>query len=161
MVSNHCNNDGRNMWTPFSHNLWTQLGQLLNISVDSPTNIQMCVGTCTYVVIDTSQPRYAHIHGHRQRKRDRQTDKNIAMWMHSHIYLDNYVFAHTHTLYIYIYIYIMSCRQHRYPWPSRAASPYRSSLLSGHQGYIPIAKEMLYVCSSWPSCFYSAICGGP
>ena len=30
----------------------------------------------------------------------------------------------------------MSCRQHRYPWPSLATSPYRSSPLAGLQGYI-------------------------
>ena len=34
-------------------------------------------------------------------------------------------------------IIIMLCRQHRYPWPSLATSPYRSSLLVGPQGYIP------------------------
>ena len=32
---------------------------------------------------------------------------------------------------------IMSCRQYRYPWPSLATSPYRSSPLAGLQGYIP------------------------
>ena len=31
----------------------------------------------------------------------------------------------------------MSCRQHGYPWPSLATSPYHSSLLAGLQGYIP------------------------
>ena len=40
-------------------------------------------------------------------------------------------------LYIYIYIYIMSCRQHGYPWHSRAIFPCRSSPLAGLQGYIP------------------------
>ena len=35
-----------------------------------------------------------------------------------------------------IIIIIMSCRQHRYPWPSLATSPYRSSLLAGLQGAI-------------------------
>ena len=34
-------------------------------------------------------------------------------------------------------IIIVSCRQHRYPWPSLATSPYRSSPLAGLQGYIP------------------------
>ena len=34
-------------------------------------------------------------------------------------------------------IIIMSCRHHRYPWPSLATSPYRSSPLAGLQGYIP------------------------
>ena len=32
---------------------------------------------------------------------------------------------------------IMSCRQYRYPWPSLATSPYRSSPLAGLQGHIP------------------------
>ena len=33
-------------------------------------------------------------------------------------------------------IIIMSCRQHGYPWPSLATSPYRSSLLARPQSYI-------------------------
>ena len=32
---------------------------------------------------------------------------------------------------------MMSCRQHGYPRPSLATSPYYSSLLAGLQGYIP------------------------
>ena len=36
-----------------------------------------------------------------------------------------------------IIIIIMSCRQHRYPWPSLATPPYRSSLLVGPLGYLP------------------------
>ena len=32
---------------------------------------------------------------------------------------------------------MMSCRQHGYPWPSLATSPYYSSPLAGFQGYIP------------------------
>ena len=36
-----------------------------------------------------------------------------------------------------IIIIIMLCRQHGYPWPSLATSPYRSSLLEGLQSYIP------------------------
>ena len=36
-----------------------------------------------------------------------------------------------------IIVTIMSCRQHGYPWPSLATSPYHSSLLAGLQGYIP------------------------
>ena len=34
-------------------------------------------------------------------------------------------------------VIIMSCRQHGYPWPSLATSPYHSLLLAGLQGYIP------------------------
>ena len=37
---------------------------------------------------------------------------------------------------IIIIIIMMSFRQHRYPWPSLATSPYRSSPLAGLQGYI-------------------------
>ena len=52
-------------------------------------------------------------------------------------------------LYIYIYIIIiMSCHEHGYPWPSLATFPYRSSPLSGLQGYIPyphIAVECMFV----------------
>ena len=44
-----------------------------------------------------------------------------------------------------IIIIIMSCRQHRYPWPSLATSPYHSSLLAGLQGYIPY-PHMAAVC---------------
>ena len=36
-----------------------------------------------------------------------------------------------------IIIIIMSCRQHGYPWPSLAITPYRSLPLAGLQGYIP------------------------
>ena len=35
-----------------------------------------------------------------------------------------------------IIIIIMSCRQHGYPWPSLATSPYHSSPPAGLQGYI-------------------------
>ena len=64
-------------------------------------------------------------------------------------------------IYIYIIIIIIMSRwQHGYPWPSLATPPYRSSLLACLQGYIPYLTELLYVCSSWPSCFCSAICGG-
>ena len=36
-----------------------------------------------------------------------------------------------------IIIIIVSCREHGYPWPSLATSPYRSSPPAGLQGYIP------------------------
>ena len=35
------------------------------------------------------------------------------------------------------FIIIKSCRQHGYPWPSLATSPFHSSHLAGLQGYIP------------------------
>ena len=37
--------------------------------------------------------------------------------------------------------FMMSCRQHGYPWPSLATSPYRSSPLAGLQGYIPYSHR--------------------
>ena len=46
-----------------------------------------------------------------------------------------------------IIIIIMSCRQHGYPWPSLATSPYRSSPLAGLQGYIPYSHRAA-VCMS-------------
>ena len=39
-------------------------------------------------------------------------------------------------LYFKHLIIIMSCRQHGYPWPSLATSPYHSSPPAGLQGYI-------------------------
>ena len=45
------------------------------------------------------------------------------------------------------YLIILSCHEHRYPWPSLATSPYRSSPLAGLQGYIPyphIAAECMF-----------------
>ena len=40
---------------------------------------------------------------------------------------------------------IMSCRQHGYPWPSLATSPYHSSPLAGLQGYI-LCPHIVAVC---------------
>ena len=48
---------------------------------------------------------------------------------------------------IIIIMIIMSCRQHGYPWPSLATSPFRSSSLADFQGYIPyphIAAECMF-----------------
>ena len=42
-------------------------------------------------------------------------------------------------------IIIMSCRQHVYPWPSLATSPYHSSPLAGLQGYI-LCPHIVAVC---------------
>ena len=45
------------------------------------------------------------------------------------------------------FIIIMSCRQHGFPWPSLATSPYRSSLpvgLQGHISYPHIAAECMF-----------------
>ena len=39
--------------------------------------------------------------------------------------------------------------------------PYRSSLPAGPQDYIRILTELLYVSSSWPPCFRSAMWRGP
>ena len=57
-------------------------------------------------------------------------------------------------IYIIIIIIIMSCRQHGYPWPYLATSPYHSSLLAGLQGYIPyphITAVCMYVRASRPA----------
>ena len=40
---------------------------------------------------------------------------------------------------------IMSCRQHGYPWPSLATSPYHSSPPAGLQGYI-LCPHIVAVC---------------
>ena len=45
------------------------------------------------------------------------------------------------SIYIYKYIYIMSCRSHRYPWPSLATSPFRSSPLAGSSGLHPVSSH--------------------
>ena len=44
-----------------------------------------------------------------------------------------------------IIIIIMSCRQHGYPWPSLATSPYHSSPPAGLQGYI-LCPHIVAVC---------------
>ena len=46
---------------------------------------------------------------------------------------------------IHIIIIIMSCRQHGYPWPSLATSPYHSSPPAGLQGYI-LCTHIVAVC---------------
>ena len=46
---------------------------------------------------------------------------------------------------IYIIIIIMSCRQHRYPWPSLVTSPYHSSPPAGLQDYI-LCPHIVAVC---------------
>ena len=61
-------------------------------------------------------------------------------------------------IFIIIIIIITSCRQHGYPWPSLATPPYRSSPLAGLQDYIPY-PHIAAVCSSWSSCFCSALSG--
>ena len=48
-------------------------------------------------------------------------------------------------IYIYIYIIIMLCRQHGYPWPSLATSPYHSSPPAGLQSYI-LCPHIAAVC---------------
>ena len=48
-------------------------------------------------------------------------------------------------IYIIIIIIIMSCRQHGYPWPSLATSPYHSSPPAGLQGYI-LCPHIVAVC---------------
>ena len=55
--------------------------------------------------------------------------------------------------YFYLIIIIMLCREHGYPWPSLATSPYHSLLLAGLQGYIPnphIAAGAGHPAFAWP-----------
>ena len=49
------------------------------------------------------------------------------------------------SIFIQIIIIIMSFRQHVYPWPSLATSPYYSSPLAGLQGYI-LCPHIAAVC---------------
>ena len=62
-------------------------------------------------------------------------------WVRTFISLKNIVLAKcvrsVSYICIIIIIIIMSCREHGYPWPSLATSPYHSSPLAGLQGYIP------------------------
>ena len=57
---------------------------------------------------------------------------SLVLWHINHCRLFNAksIFIHI------IIIIIMSCRQHGYPWPSLATSPYHSSPPAGLQGYI-------------------------
>ena len=71
------------------------------------------------------------------------------MWVYIYIYIyEKYIYLYNQKLILSIYIYIiMLCRQHGYPWPSLATSPYRSSPLAGLQSYIPyphIAAECMF-----------------
>ena len=68
-----------------------------------------------------------------------------GVWINAYIYVWVSVCVHVCVciniyIYIYIYIYIiiiiMSCRQHGYPLPSLATSPYHSSAPAGLQGSI-------------------------
>ena len=99
----------------------------------------------------------------RERVRDIRDTSAIWWWwwIHIYIYIDIYqrickfinffldikvtnhklLASHenqTNNIYIIIII-IMSCRQHGYPWPSLATSPYHSSPPAGLQGYIHVA----------------------
>ena len=56
------------------------------------------------------------------------TRPGIEPWSHGSL---------ANILTIFIILTIMSCRQHGFPWPSLAISPYRSSPLVGLQGYNP------------------------
>ena len=60
-----------------------------------------------------------------------------------------------------IIIIIMSFRQHGYPWPSLATLSL-SFIASGRFSGLHSVSSLScwYVCSSWPSCFCTAICGG-
>ena len=57
----------------------------------------------------------------------------------------NYFTCQSQLKNIIIIIILMSCRQHGYPWPSLATSPYYSSPLAGLQGYI-LCPHIAAVC---------------
>ena len=73
---------------------------------------------------------------------------DVIIWTLQPITFSSHLYIYIHA-YIYIYIIIiMSCRQHRYPWPSLATSPNYSSPLAGLQGYIlcpHIAAVYIYI----------------
>ena len=67
------------------------------------------------------------------------------------------------TRYIYIYISSSSCRATGtdIPDPLSLLFPIVHRLWQVFRVTSCILTELLYVCSSWSSCFCSAICGGP
>ena len=69
----------------------------------------------------------------------------------------------TRNIYIYIYISSSSCRAASTDIPD-PLSPLFLIVLRLWQIFMATSRiliELLYVCSSWLSCFCSAICGGP
>ena len=64
---------------------------------------------------------------------------------------------------IYIYIYISSCRATStdIPDPLSPFLPIVHRLRQVFRATSRILTQLLNVCSSWSSCFYLAICGGP
>ena len=80
-----------------------------------------------------------------------------SAWQFTHYYDEWFFFYHSYIQFFFnvcVYVYkeihvcvcvciyiiiiiIMSCRQHGYPWPSLATSPYHSSPPAGLLGYIP------------------------
>ena len=84
-----------------------------------------------------------YIYRFNQSQRQKIWLHGLIEWMPSGFHLKRmcfsklFIFLQFIYIYIYIYIYIMPCRQHGYPWPSLATTPYRSSPLAGLQGYIP------------------------
>ena len=80
------------------------------------------------------------------------------------------VYTHTHThiyIYIYIYIYISSssssCSAASTDIPGLISPllPIVHRLWQVFRAASRILTELLYVCSSWSSCFYLAMCGVP
>ena len=64
----------------------------------------------------------------------------IWLWYSSN--WQSFIYGLNRTVWDFI---IMSCRQHGYPWPSLATSPYYSSPLAGLQGYI-LCPHIAAVC---------------
>ena len=57
-------------------------------------------------------------------------------FMYGHVTLAYYQMVYAQArVHPWEFTIILSCHQHRYPWPSLATPPYRSSLLAGPQGY--------------------------
>ena len=83
-----------------------------------------------------------------------QCGKRLIHPQHIH----THTHTHTHTnIYIYIYI-IISYRQHGYPWPFSPLLPIVHRLWQVFRATSRILTKLLYVCSGWSFCFYSAIC---
>ena len=59
--------------------------------------------------------------------------------------MGGWIFEHPTSCSFIIIIIIMSCRQHGYPWPSLATSPYHSSPPAGLLGYI-LCPHIAAVC---------------
>ena len=85
----------------------------------------------------------------------------LSFFLYIYIYIAFYIYIFFF-LYIYIYIYISLCRAASMdiPDPLSPLLPIVHRLWQVFRATSCILTELLYVCSSWPSCFCSAIRGG-